>query len=613
MRLGVLNPTGALALVALAVLVALHLFGRRRREVPVGTLFLWRRVPSRPLDRRRFRPSLLFWAQLATLLALIAGYVRPFVDEAAPAADRVRLLVVLDTSASMQAREAGGTRFELARRRARTLIAQLIGGDEVMLIAAAERAHVVLRWTTDHAAAQGRLEALEPLDTPTNLAPALELALGEIGARPETEVVVLTDLPREASGVEAERTARLDWVQIGRTDDNVAVAGLAIEEAPFQAVRDTSVTVLVRNYGHTERRVTLDATVGDVPWTRREMTLAPGGAEHVLLSGPPGGGLLTVALDAGDALPVDDHAVGWIPEATALDVVVVTDSPTFAATLSAVAASLPGGRVRLVPPARWPEEGAGDARVVVFDRVAPPTTSGVTPALYLEPPAGNAICPTDRIVDDAAVVDWDADHPALRGLNALQGVTLTHATRLAPPAWGSILALAATGGSAFPFLVAGEHDRRRVACLGTAPLASADDVPLLTLLLATLRWLEDPPEGIALAAKTGIPVPLGNAPGDDGHDDGVRVAGEPPVLVALRTGVHRLGARVVTANLFDDRESDIGRTGGGESPATTRPPPAAAERLGRREIGRWLYLAALLLLGLEWLLWRRRAVAGEMS
>src|SRR5262249_22151645 len=154
------------------------------------------------------------------------------------------------------------------------------------------------------------------------------------------------DLAREASGVDGERVARLDWVQIGRTDDNVAVAGLTIDEAPFQAARDATATVLVRNYTHAERRVTLDAAVGGVPWTRREIRLAPGGAEHVLLTGPPGDGLLVVALDTGDALPVDDRAVGWVPEATALDVVLVSDSPSFAAMLANIAASLAGGRVR---------------------------------------------------------------------------------------------------------------------------------------------------------------------------------------------------------------------------------------------------------------------------
>ncbi len=113
MTLGLANPAGALALGAVGVLVLLHLYGRRQRPLPVGTLFLWQRVPAEPFDRRRFRPDLLFVLQLVLLLALIAGLVRPYVEAAAPAAERVRLLVVLDVSASMQAREEAGTRFDL--------------------------------------------------------------------------------------------------------------------------------------------------------------------------------------------------------------------------------------------------------------------------------------------------------------------------------------------------------------------------------------------------------------------------------------------------------------------------------------------------------------------
>src|SRR5437667_114806 len=241
-RLALGSPAGALPLGAVGVLIVLPLYGRRRRAVPVGTLFLWQRVPAEPLDRRRFRPDLLFALQLVLLLALIAGLVRPYLEVATPAAERVRLLVVLDVSASMQAREEGGTRFELARRRARALVAQLLTGDEVMLVTAAQRAHVLLAWTADHARAQDRLEALEPLDTPTDLAAALELALGERRARPETQVAVLTDLPPEASGVAHEELAYVDWVQIGRSDDNVAITGLSVEAPPFHPAGDATAT-----------------------------------------------------------------------------------------------------------------------------------------------------------------------------------------------------------------------------------------------------------------------------------------------------------------------------------------------------------------------------------
>ena len=150
--------------------------------------------------------------------------------------------------------------------------------------------------------------------------------------------------------------------------------------------------------------------------------------------------------------------------------------------------------------------------------------------------------------------------------------------------------LGATARGAFPLLVAGERDGRRVACLGAdlaGPLVSSDDVPFLLLLLSTLRWLEEPPGGAALLVETGVPVLAGPGAAEF-HGPGLHVAGDPPVLLAERTGVYRVGARVVLANLFDDRESDIGREGGGEWPATVRPAAAGTAGTARRELGRWL-------------------------
>ncbi|HYY05274.1 MAG TPA: VWA domain-containing protein, partial [Candidatus Limnocylindria bacterium] len=344
MSLGLLNPAGAFAFTALGVLVALYLLGRRRRVIPVPALFLWQRIPARSLEPRRFRLDPLFLAQLVLLLALIGGYLRPYVEAPTQAGERARLLVVLDVSASMQAREPEGRRFDLARRRARALVAQCLPGDEVMLVAAAERPHVILRWTTDHARARERLEVLEPVDTPGDLGPALELALGEQRARAGTQVAVFTDLPPAASGVASERLATVDYVQIGRTDDNVAIAGLTVEQPPFHPARDATATVLVRNYAHAARRVRLEAWVGTALWVRRELTIAPRGLEHVLLVDPPGTGELVVTATTGDALPLDDRAFAYLGPSEPLDILLVTASPELAGAFRGLAAAVAGSR-----------------------------------------------------------------------------------------------------------------------------------------------------------------------------------------------------------------------------------------------------------------------------
>ncbi len=616
--MGVLNPAGALALAAIAVLLVLYLLDRRRRVVPLGTLFLWRHVPAAVLERRRFRPDALFLLQLALLLALIAGYVRPYLEDTAAPATGTPLVVVLDVSASMQAREAGGTRFELARRRVRSLLDELASGDEAMLVAAAERPHVAQRWTSDRAELRARLEALEPLDTPTRLAPALELALGEARARPGTRLAVLTDLPPEESGVGADELAAFHYIQLGATDDNVAITALAIEQPPFQATTDATVTAVVRNFAATRRHAQFEAWVGGERWDRRELVLAARATEHVVLAHPPRGGELVTSLVVDDALAVDDRAVGWIAPGEPLDLLLVSDSRELAAAFGEVAGAIAGSRVEVVTRDRYAPNRVAGRRAALFDGFVPTELPPAVNVLYVAPPAGNAVCPTSRAVDSAAVIDWEAEHPALRGLDALDAVVTARASALDVPAWGAPIVLAAARRAAFPLLVAGEREGHRVACLGAelaAPLTSSDRLPLLMLTLGTLRWLAEPFSGAALAIETGTSALLGPGPTapvqGPGLGAGLHVAGDPAVVVADRAGIYRIGPpggeRLVLANLFDERESDIGRHDVVESSPTTPAPTRAAG--ARHEISWWVYVAAALLLATEWLAWLRRRAA----
>jgi hypothetical protein len=589
----------ALGLAAVAALVALHLRDRRRRVVPVSALLLWRRLPPARLEPRRLRSDPLFLLQLGLVLALVGAHAGPTL-RGTPAPAPPAVVLVLDVSASMQAREADGrTRFELVRRRALALVA---GEGTTMIVAAALRPRIVLRWTRDPVLVRQRLETLAPLDLPTALAPGVALALAEAGAH-GARVAVLTDLAPASSDVPPAERAAVDWIQVGRTDDNLALASLTVDAPAFGGLAAARATAVVQNHDDVPRHPRLEAAVDGEAWARRDVDLPPHGAAAVVFERPPASGVLAVALADGDALAADDVARAWIPASAPLDLVAVTDDADLAAALAALVKALPRGRVAIVSGANVDAVVPAAGQVAVFDRVAPREEPAGAAALYVAPPAGNAVCPGVGTVEAARVVDWEADHPALAGLDGLDALEVPRAVRLAAAAWATPLVLALAPPDTFPLLLAGERGGRRVACLAVpleAPLASSDRLPLLLLVLDTLRWLAEPPG--ALVLETGVPARLGGE--GAGPVPGLRVAGDPAVVMAERAGSYRLGPHPVIANLFDDRESDIGRDGGGEWPGTA--PRLVVSASAGHDLRLWLLGVTALLLAAEWVVWLRR-------
>jgi hypothetical protein len=207
--------------------------------MPVSSLLLWKQIPARPVERQRFNPDLLFVLRALLLLALAIGYLRPYVVRPRAGSDG-GLAVVLDTSASMQVREAAGTRFDQARGRLDTLVAALPPETPVLLVTAADRPRVALRWTADRGRFAEQLAGIAPLDTPTAMGPAVQVALGEASRRGGARVVVLTDLPPAASDLSPAELARIDWIAIGRRGDNVGITRIAVDAPPFGDAADAA-------------------------------------------------------------------------------------------------------------------------------------------------------------------------------------------------------------------------------------------------------------------------------------------------------------------------------------------------------------------------------------
>lgn len=615
--MGVHNPAALPLLVVLGVLVLLYLRRRTRTRIEVPGFLFWDAVPEDRVRARRFRPDPLFYLQALLLALLVGGLLHPYWARTVTETHGRRHVLVLDRSASMQAREDGRTRFDAARDLARDVVRAAAPLDEIMLVGVAARPTVVSGFTTDHRLVRHRLDTLRPLDTGTHLAAGIELAmLQRDRAGRQARVHVFTDEP--ASPHRRSEGRALTWHRVGETDDNVAVAAVHVSQPPFQDAAAARAYVLVRNYAARGKAATLRASLNGRPVFEEAFRLPARETRSFALRGFDGPGRLDVALETDDALAVDDRALAWIAARRALRLVLVSPDPRFADEVRRVSRVLPGvGLVHVAPEEFSPARiQAGD--VALFHRFVP---AGAVPAngLYVFPPADNPRFPVRAAAADVRILDWNADHAILRNVQYVDALPVGGVRVLDPPRWAQVLISSRTTHGEIPLALAGEHAGQRVVCLAfdldAGALTDADNLTLLVLFLNALRWLQPPdpaapkllPVGETFFVPDGVDGLRLSVPGADARplDD--------DTFGLDRAGVYRIeGAAyraLLYANLFDEAESDIGRANVEEADDPVPVVSATDTRVGTRtveravpvEFGRWLYWLAAALLAGEWL------------
>lgn len=598
-----------------AVLIALYLWERSRRRIDVPSLLLWRVVPDAVIRTNRFRPDWLFVLQCLLLGLLVAGLADPYLRDRPSRAESARVVFVLDASASMQAREGRDSRFDLARAAIQRRIATLGSDDELMLIAAGQHPTVAATFSHDHGDVLQRLAALEPADTGANLDAALAVAgrAAEQAERPAT-VELYTDTPRDELG--AEWRDRIGVMQIGETDDNLAIEGMQVTQGRFQDYRDARAYVAVHNFAHREAHGVLTLHIDDALLSRQGFTLAPRSVGGFPLGALPAPGVLRASLEVDDALAADNSAWAYIRPTRALHVLAVTDSETLRSELSRIAAATPNLQFTVVSPAAY--QDAQGADVVLFHRFAPAPPADAA-ALYIAPEGDTSPFPTRGAFDGVPVLDWNEHHPVLAGVRPELPFALTTARDITVPAWAEVLISSRAAGKELALAAAGEQQGRRRAALAfdldRDNLLSTDHVNLLLLFLNTLDWLAPGEDGVRVV-RTGEVEVVDRLPAQPrrivdprGHEF-VAPADASVALETPYSGEYRVAADDTTvrvfANFIDANESDIGRARQGSSSA---PPPQAAASAAHhpRGFSTWLYAAAAALMLLEWFAARRNA------
>jgi len=614
--MGFAEPLALLFAGLYGVLVLLYLWERWRRRVEVPSLLLWEAVSEDTLRARRFRPDLLFFLQLLLLSGLIGGLARPYLVGLGEGQVRGRRIFVLDTSASMQAHDGHGTRFDQARAQALQRLDEVQPEEEVMLIAAGHAPEVLSNFTRDLADIKHSLEQATPGDVGGDLTVSLAFAAS---ARQRSdvpaEVEVFTDIPR--SQLPAPMRDDVTVFQVGENDNNLGIEALQIHQGRFQDYTRARAYVLVENFAHREGHGFLSVGVEDRVVHRSGFSIPPRESKGFLIHDFPGPGRVVAHLEVNDALAADDTAMGWIRPVTPSRVLVVSPPSPLLDELNEIAAATPGLQLTVVEPQAFTPAQAQDSDLLIFHRFVP-SAEPLANALYIYPPADNALFPVSGDATNVEVLDWNVRHPVLQSLQPLASLPLQRARIVTPSATSQVLLWSRTADREFPLALAGEQNAHRFGCitfdLEAERLLSSDNVNFFLFFMNLLAWLTPEHDG-ALVMNTGEVQTVGPFPQmpvqvRDPHDGLQTLQSLQPTIEPVFAGEYRLSAdgtrRTVLANFFDPIESDIGRDS--KEPPIFHHAAAAAHAAEptHREYGTWLYLLAAALFVGEWLVaWRR--------
>jgi hypothetical protein len=603
-----------------ALTAVLYILKLRRRPVMVPFSPIWQRVlkdkqASQLFSRLRNLLSLLLQLVLLALVVLALGDPRP----AAGAAEGRSVVLLVDTSASMQATDVSPSRLDRAKARALEL-AQGVGVADRMLVAKMDASTVPLTtMTAEPLELTDGLGRLVATDTRADLARGLAFAADALRSAKNPEIVVVSDGALDAEdagrGLDLSRIP-VRFVPVGAHGRNVAITGFSVRRYPLNAARfEVLLEVTNTNDAAADVELTLvgDGNVVDVsrlalkPNERLPRVYADlGGASRTLEA------RIRLAGGKGDDLPADDHAYALMPERRRARVAVVTRGSTYLDAALLLDEYLD---VTTVPPAAYRADAPFD--VTIFDGVAPapPDRGG---ALYLNPPAEGAPVKLGPAMVDFGFDTWDRKSPVLRFM-AVDSVQIARGNILVPDKADHVIGASERGA----ILVSGHRAGRPFVAVGFDPKDS--DLVLrpawpLFVLNVIHSFVEDDASYLS-AYRTGepwrVPAPADATvawvkdPAGMTHEVPVKegravLFGERAGFYELRAGSPDAAASLFAANLSDADESHIEprkelKIGG----ASAR--PAEGFHAGvRREL--WVYLvgAALLLSVLEWLGYHRR-------
>lgn len=610
------NPLVLLLLAPMGgLIVVMYILKLRRRDVVVSSTYLWRQVirdvqANAPFQK--LRKNLLMFLQIAAVALVVFALSRPFWRTTGLGGRSVAIIV--DTSASMLAKDVGRSRIDEAKRQARAIVDGMKPQDVMMVLAAGARPLAMTGFTADRAELARAIDSLEARETSTNMRDAVNLAGALVSSRSAAQIDILSDggFP-PVTNVNLNK-ARVAFHPIGKASHNVGITAVDYRRS-LTGDNTVEVFVTAHNFDDRPRTFNVELQHDGATVDAHEVKLKAGEENPDIFELPEPAVPLTlnVSLDAKDDLAADNRAAIVVSPRRALKALLVTDENVF---LENAVRAAPNVELTTRKLSQFVSTAGFD--LVIFDGAAPAT---LPQGNYLFVQCGSNQSPAvaEGSAENQSIVDANRAHPVLKyvdfGTNRWTSMAAGK-----PAGWGQEIATGESGAA----VVAGEKGKMRAVWTGFRLDLAHGPFPLTVsypiFVLNALRWLAHADDADSAQVRTGEAVTFDAPPSaarltvvkPDGSKSEVTVSArggavfdgtdEVGVYIVEGAGGYR---RAFAANLADYVESDIRPKAQPE--LTTGGPAEVGHRVTvARDLWPWLAALLLALLAFEWWAFHRR-------
>jgi Ca-activated chloride channel homolog len=431
-------------------------------------------------------------------------------------------IIILQTSASMQATDVAPSRFEAARSRIADLIDGLGPGDHLSLIAMARSPQVMIASSSDKDQLNAALARVKVTNQDADLQQALSLANSLAAGHADARILIVGDghvlTPDQVIAVPFP----VSYLEIGADTPNAALLALASHTVQGNLVA----LAQIANYSRQARSLPVELYADGKLVSVQTLSLAAG-ASGVLQWEPlpPATRFLYAHIIAQDAMKADHDAWAIVGGSMHGRALLVTSGNSF---LESALRIQPNIDLFETTPAKYTQDNTFD--LTIFDGYVPP----VLPSgdlFFVNPPAGSYIFGVSGPEIAVTRISAGSDSANLLNQVDLSSIHTLHVSHKLTPA-SSMQPVIVTPET--PLLIAGEQANRRVAALSFDLHDS--DLPLQpsfpVLMLNLVNWF--------------LPSPVAGSG---------QVAPDTPVSIAAWPGVNRITI-----------------TGPGQQPVTVAPP-----------------------------------------